>query len=258
MGYALLYIAFGIVALWLLGEVLLQHKARLRWRLCAFAGFLGVVAGVVIPSVLVICLGAVAFATGQTFVTLSYRRGFTSGWALGGRPGASRRRRAGGRGGRGAAAVESSGTGDGGGRRGGGRRRKGGRGAAVAGAAGAAAAAATAATVEATADDPEATAVGGFEPYDGGEPDGYPADPGQPHPQPWADPSEPVGYPGYDDAYEPDVFGNTTPYPDYADQPYPPAPPADPYTPPTPPGGIWTPHPPDHPHPAEPYDPYGW
>ena len=39
MGWAVLYIAFGIVALWLLGEVLLQYKARLRWRLLAFAGF---------------------------------------------------------------------------------------------------------------------------------------------------------------------------------------------------------------------------
>ena len=52
MGWTVLYIAFGIVALWLLGEVLLQYKARLRWRLLAFGGFLGVVLGVLIPSVL--------------------------------------------------------------------------------------------------------------------------------------------------------------------------------------------------------------
>ena len=95
MGYTVLYIAFGVVALWLLGEVLLQYKARLRWRLLAFAGFCGVVAGVALPSVIVICLGAAAFATGQTFVTLSYRRGFATGWALGGRPGSSRRRKGG-------------------------------------------------------------------------------------------------------------------------------------------------------------------
>ncbi|WP_241562313.1 hypothetical protein [Streptomyces hoynatensis] len=94
MGWAVLYIAFGFVALWLLGEVLLQYKARLRWRLVAFCGFLGVVAGVVMPSVPLIAVGAVAFATGQTFVTLSFRRGFSTGWALGGRPGTSRRRRA--------------------------------------------------------------------------------------------------------------------------------------------------------------------
>lgn len=95
MGWTVLYIAFGIVALWLLGEVLLQYKARLRWRLLAFAGFLGVVIGVLLPSVVVIALGAMAFAVGQTYVTLSFRRGFSTGWALGGSPGASRRRRSG-------------------------------------------------------------------------------------------------------------------------------------------------------------------
>ncbi|MBB4892848.1 hypothetical protein FHS39_001859 [Streptomyces olivoverticillatus] len=82
MGWTVLYIAFGVVALWLLGEVLLQYKARLRWRLLAFAGFLGVVAGVAIPSVAVIIVGAIAFGVGQTFVTLSFRRGFSRGWAI--------------------------------------------------------------------------------------------------------------------------------------------------------------------------------
>ncbi|MDL5201068.1 hypothetical protein [Streptomyces sp. ALI-76-A] len=87
MGWTVLYIAFGVVALWLLGEVLLQYKARLRWRLLAFGGFLGVVLGVLIPSVIVIALGAIAFAVGQTYVTLSFRRGFAAGWAVS-RPGA--------------------------------------------------------------------------------------------------------------------------------------------------------------------------
>ncbi|MCP3765930.1 SCO2102 family sporulation regulator [Streptomyces sp. MAR25Y5] len=82
MGWTVLYIAFGVVALWLLGEVLLQYKARLRWRLLAFAGFLGVVLGVLLQAVLVIGLGAVAFAIGQTYVTLSFRRGFAAGWAV--------------------------------------------------------------------------------------------------------------------------------------------------------------------------------
>ncbi|MFI1537132.1 SCO2102 family sporulation regulator [Streptomyces anandii] len=82
MGWTVLYIAFGIVALWLLGEVLLQYKARLRWRLLAFVGFLGVVLGVLMPSVIVIGLGAAAFAVGQTYVTLSFRRGFAAGWAV--------------------------------------------------------------------------------------------------------------------------------------------------------------------------------
>ncbi|MFE1776357.1 hypothetical protein [Streptomyces sp. NPDC059008] len=93
MGWTVLYIAFGLVALWLLGEVLLQYKARLRWRLLAFTGFLGVVVGVIIPSVIVIGVGLGAFAVGQVNVTLSFKRGFTTGWALGGKPGASRRRR---------------------------------------------------------------------------------------------------------------------------------------------------------------------
>ncbi|MEW2488439.1 hypothetical protein [Streptomyces sp. NPDC048411] len=96
MGWTVLYIAFGIVALWLLGEVLLQYKARLRWRLLAFGGFACVVVGVLIPSVFVIAVGAIAFATGQTYVTLSFRRGFSTGWAIGGSPGESRRRRSGG------------------------------------------------------------------------------------------------------------------------------------------------------------------
>src|ERR1044072_6381053 len=87
MGWTVLYIAFGVVALWLLGEVLLQYKARLRWRLLAFVGFLGVVVGVLIPSVVVIAIGAIAFAIGQTSVTLSFRRGFEVGWALEGIPG---------------------------------------------------------------------------------------------------------------------------------------------------------------------------
>jgi hypothetical protein len=95
MGYSVLYIAFGIVALWLLGEVLLQYKARLRWRVLAFAGFMGVVGGVALREVIVVVLGAIMFGTGQTFVTLSYKRGFSTGWALGGRPGSSRRRKGG-------------------------------------------------------------------------------------------------------------------------------------------------------------------
>ncbi|MFE9610452.1 hypothetical protein [Streptomyces sp. NPDC006012] len=92
MGWAVLYVAFGIVALWLLGEVLLQYKARLRWRLLAFVGFLGVVLGVLMPSVVVIALGAVAFAAGQTYVTLSFRRGFVDGWAVRRGPDGGKRR----------------------------------------------------------------------------------------------------------------------------------------------------------------------
>jgi len=97
MGWTVLYVAFGVVALWLLGEVLLQYKARLRYRLLAFVGFLGVVLGVLMPSVVVIGLGAAAFAVGQTYVTLSFRRGFAQGWAINGRsaPGKPSKRRRG-------------------------------------------------------------------------------------------------------------------------------------------------------------------
>ncbi|KPC61735.1 hypothetical protein [Streptomyces chattanoogensis] len=95
MGWTILYIAFGLVAVWLLAEVLLQNKARLRWRLLAFVGFLGVVVGVILPQVIVIGAGLIAFAIGQTNVTLSFRRGFTTGWALRTKPEQqSRRRRA--------------------------------------------------------------------------------------------------------------------------------------------------------------------
>jgi hypothetical protein len=94
MGYTVLYIAFGAVALWLLAEVLLQHKARLCWRALALAGFLGVVIGVVLPSLIVIILGVAGFGTGQALVTLSHRRGFTGGWTVAGRRRPSRRRRA--------------------------------------------------------------------------------------------------------------------------------------------------------------------
>ena len=93
MGWTVLYIAFGCVALWLLGEVLLQYKARLRWRLLAFGGFLCVVLGVLMSDLIVIFVGTAAFAAGQLFVTLSFRRGFSTGWAIGGKPGSSRRRR---------------------------------------------------------------------------------------------------------------------------------------------------------------------
>ncbi|MFJ6213929.1 hypothetical protein ACIQGZ_11450 [Streptomyces sp. NPDC092296] len=82
VGYMLLYAAFVVVALWLVAELLLQHKAPLLWRSVALAGFLGVVAGMRFGSVAVIGLGAAAFAVGQTFVTLSVKRGYRAGWSL--------------------------------------------------------------------------------------------------------------------------------------------------------------------------------
>ncbi|WP_055589260.1 hypothetical protein [Peterkaempfera griseoplana] len=82
VGYMLLYAAFVVVALWLVAELLLQNKAPLVWRALALAGFLGVVAGMQLGSVAVIGLGAAAFAVGQTFVTLSVKRGYDAGWSL--------------------------------------------------------------------------------------------------------------------------------------------------------------------------------
>jgi hypothetical protein len=77
-----LYAAFGLVALWLLWEVLMQYKAPLRWRALAFVGFLCVVLGVLMPSVVVIGLGVVVFAIGQVKVTFSYRSGYSDGWVM--------------------------------------------------------------------------------------------------------------------------------------------------------------------------------
>src|SRR4051812_40406652 len=93
MGYSVLYIAFGIVALWLLGEVLLQYKARLRWRARASGGSVGGVAAAAPAQIAVTVLGAPASGAGQTSATLSSKRGSPTGGALAGRPGSTRRRK---------------------------------------------------------------------------------------------------------------------------------------------------------------------
>ncbi|MFF3003150.1 hypothetical protein ACFVTF_10120 [Kitasatospora sp. NPDC057940] len=82
IGYLLLYVALAVVALWLVAEVLLQNRAPLHWRALALVGFLGVAAGMVLGSVPVIGAGAALFAAGQTFVTLSVKRGYRAGWSL--------------------------------------------------------------------------------------------------------------------------------------------------------------------------------
>ena len=79
MGWTVLYIAFGVVALWLLGEVLLQYKARLRWRLLAFAGFLGVVGGVYLRPGGVFAPRAVAFVRGLSVGAPWFPVGFCGG-----------------------------------------------------------------------------------------------------------------------------------------------------------------------------------
>ncbi|MFJ7248583.1 hypothetical protein ACIQWA_28710 [Kitasatospora sp. NPDC098652] len=82
IGYLLLYVALAVVALWLVAEVLLQNRAPVHWRALALVGFLGVAVGMGLGSVLVIGAGAGLFAVGQTFVTLSVKKGYQAGWSL--------------------------------------------------------------------------------------------------------------------------------------------------------------------------------
>ncbi|WP_380284755.1 hypothetical protein [Kitasatospora purpeofusca] len=82
IGYLLLYGALAVVALWLVAELLFQNRAPLHWRGLALAGFLAVAGGMAIGSVPVIGAGAAMFAVGQTFVTLSVKRGYAAGWSL--------------------------------------------------------------------------------------------------------------------------------------------------------------------------------
>ncbi|GAA1413469.1 hypothetical protein GCM10009639_66670 [Kitasatospora putterlickiae] len=82
IGYLLLYVALAVVALWLVAELLFQNRAPLHWRGLALAGFLAVAGGMAIGSVPVIGAGAALFAIGQTFVTLSVKRGYAAGWSL--------------------------------------------------------------------------------------------------------------------------------------------------------------------------------
>ncbi|MFE6865155.1 hypothetical protein ACFVFS_01215 [Kitasatospora sp. NPDC057692] len=82
IGYLLLYAALAVVALWLVAELLFQNRAPLHWRGLALAGFLAVAGGMAIGSVPVIGAGAAMFAVGQTFVTLSVKRGYAAGWSL--------------------------------------------------------------------------------------------------------------------------------------------------------------------------------
>ncbi|MGK4583748.1 hypothetical protein [Kitasatospora sp. HPMI-4] len=87
IGYLLLYVALAVVALWLFAELLLQNRAPLHWRALALAGFLTVVAGMQLRSVVVIGAGGAAFALGQTLVTLAVKRGTATAWSLRGRDG---------------------------------------------------------------------------------------------------------------------------------------------------------------------------
>jgi hypothetical protein len=70
----LLYAAFAVVALWLLGELLLQRRAPLHWRALALVGFLVLVAGVAQGSLPLIGAGVVAFGAGQALATRAVKR----------------------------------------------------------------------------------------------------------------------------------------------------------------------------------------
>ena len=91
IGLALLYLAFAVVALWLLGELLVQHRAPAHWRALALLGFLGLVAGVHQGSAAIVAVGVLAFGAGQGMVTRSVKRGDGPHWSLrgpdGGLPG---------------------------------------------------------------------------------------------------------------------------------------------------------------------------
>lgn len=87
VGYLLLYAALAAVALWLVAELLLQNRAPVVWRGVALAGFLLVVVGMRLQSVLVIGAGAAGFALGQVLVTRSVKRGAAVGWSLRGADG---------------------------------------------------------------------------------------------------------------------------------------------------------------------------
>ncbi|MFD7413851.1 hypothetical protein [Kitasatospora purpeofusca] len=82
IGYLLLYAALAVVALWLVAELLFQNRAPVHWRGLALVGFLAVAGGMAMGSVPVIGAGAAMFAVGQTFVTLSVKRGYAAGWSL--------------------------------------------------------------------------------------------------------------------------------------------------------------------------------
>jgi hypothetical protein len=87
LGFAALYAAFAVVALWLLGEVLLQHRAPLAWRVLALAGFAGVAGGVVLGMVPLIGAGAAGFGAGQVMVTRAVKRADGWYWSLRGADG---------------------------------------------------------------------------------------------------------------------------------------------------------------------------
>jgi hypothetical protein len=82
VGLTVLYAAFVMVALWLLGELLLQRRAPLPWRALALAGFLTLVLGVVQGSLPLIAGGVLGFGAGQALATRALKAGGGPYWTL--------------------------------------------------------------------------------------------------------------------------------------------------------------------------------
>ncbi|WP_051943262.1 hypothetical protein [Streptacidiphilus rugosus] len=78
----LLYAAFAVVALWLLGELLLQRRAPLPWRALALAGFLGLVGGVAMGSLPLIGGGVLGFGAGQYLASRALKAPGGPYWSL--------------------------------------------------------------------------------------------------------------------------------------------------------------------------------
>lgn len=89
-----LYVLFAPVGLWLLTEVLWQHGAPFRYRVLAFLGFMGVVAGVAVHNPVVVGIGVLCFVIGQFLTTRHVRAGYHHGWTITGKRPKGRRARA--------------------------------------------------------------------------------------------------------------------------------------------------------------------
>ncbi|MBF9071008.1 hypothetical protein [Streptacidiphilus fuscans] len=82
VGLTALYAAFAVVALWLVGELLLQRRAPLPWRGVALLGFLALVGGVVAGSLPLIGAGVLGFGAGQFLASRAVKAGGGPYWVL--------------------------------------------------------------------------------------------------------------------------------------------------------------------------------
>ncbi|MEY9843516.1 hypothetical protein ABH940_000577 [Streptacidiphilus sp. BW17] len=82
VGLTALYAAFAVVALWLVGELLLQRRAPLPWRAVALLGFLALVGGVAGGSLPLIGVGVLGFGAGQFLASRAVKAGGGAYWVL--------------------------------------------------------------------------------------------------------------------------------------------------------------------------------